>query len=165
MSMENPEATVSEDTPLVAGEVLPVDGPAGAVTPEPLASVEPASGDLVVQKKKAGRPPAALTYRVSIIEEFVSGKVPADRLKQLAFLKGANLTPAEKAHFLRHEKFKQLYDARIFDMFMGLEEPTKENLKLIHLVGLRIGLAKPIAMNVKNMKMDSKGPVSIEVEK
>lgn len=159
-----------EDTstadPLDATVVLPVEGPADAVTPASL-PVEPVSGDLVVEsKRKAGRPPSSAGLRVQLIEDFVNGKVGTTSDKRLRFLKDANLTPAEKTYFLRHEKFKQLYDARIFDMFFGLEEVTKENLKLIHLVGLRIGLAKPIAMNVKNMKMDSKDShVSIQVQK
>jgi hypothetical protein len=164
--MENSAANASEESPLAAVVVLPADGPTDAETPgiSP-APVEPVSGDLVVEPKRRGRPPASAGLRVQLIEDFVSGKISWSSDKRLRFLKDANLTPAEKAHFLRHEKFKQLYDARIFDMFVGLEEPTKENLKLIHLVGLRIGLAKPISMNVKNMQMASKGPVSIEVEK
>lgn len=158
----------SEVVPLVAVVVLPADVPADAVTPgiSP-APVEPVSGDLVVEpKRKAGRPPIAGSLRMNLIQDFVSGKLPAKADKRLAFIKNADLTVGEKAYLVKHPFFKDIYDARLFDMFMGIEVLTKEDLKMMQIVALRTGLAKPMQMNVKNMKMDAQdSKVSIQVQK
>lgn len=104
---------------------------------------------------------------MELMLDFVSGRIPADKEKRMLFIKRSELTTAEKAYLVKHECFKDLYDARLFDMFMGLEDPTKEALKLMNIVALRVGLAKPMQMNVKNLQMNnnSKGATTIKVEK
>lgn len=139
-------------TPIIA---VPAD--AGVPVAHP-STVEPISGQLVERKKGSGRVAAPIdkSLRMELMLQFVSGGIPTDAHKRLAFIKLCDLTPKEKAYLVKHEFFKDLYDARLFDMFMGLEPLTKEDLKLIQIIGLRVGLSKPMAMmNVQNMQINN----------
>ena len=68
-----------------------------------------------------------------------------------------NLTRREKAHIVRHEAFKEAYDARLFDIFHGIEEPDTTALRIMDLIAKRIGLLKPstqVNVQVNNQKKD-----------
>lgn len=137
--------------------------------------VEPVGGIVVSEPKivpvarKAGRPPGpTANLRMELILAFVSGQLPANKEKRLRFVKDAGFTVAEKAYLLRHQYFKDFYDSRLFDMAMGIEDLTKDDIKLMSLLAGRLGLSKsPVTVTAKNVKMDNNdgGQVSIEVEK
>lgn len=143
---------------------------ANAVTPSVIPTlVEPVSGQLIEKPPKRGKVKPEDSVRMGLILAFTSGQLPATKDKRIQFIRKCDLTVNEKAYLVRHPYFKELYDARLFDMMTGIEEPTKEDLKIMHLVALRTGLAKPqaqVSINSKHTKVDSKdSQVSIQVQK
>ena len=150
--------------PSVEPAIIPA---AGVETPTAFPSVvEPVSGSIVEHKKRTGPVRVAETMRMEVLMQFISGELPTEKYKKLAFLKAANLTINEKAYLVKHPYFKDIYDARLFDMFMGLEELTKEDTKLMGLVASRVGFTKGAQINVGKMNMlHQDGPVSIRVKK
>ena len=114
-----------------------------------------------------GRPPEKDNLRMELILAFISGQLPASRDPRIKFVKAAGFTVREKAFLLRHEYFKDFFDSKLFDMAMGLEDYSKDEIKLLSIIAGRLGLTRsPISVNAKNVKMDNKdgGQVSIRVE-
>ena len=145
--------------------VVPASGVPSTIPVE----VEPAGGNLV--KRKRGRIPTAKTYRMEILEKFITGDIPKGELGMVDFIRVSQLTPSEKSYLVNHACFKERYDARLFDMFIGLEPLiTKEDLKLLEIVGRRLGLSKPstqLNVQVNNNRGDKKddGAVNIKVQR
>jgi hypothetical protein len=169
--MENGQVHEGEVMPVAPQAAAPLpsplamasnDGPAGVDAPVAAPAVEPASSTLP-KKAKRGRPPTALNVRVNLIVDFVKG-MQGEAYDKLKFLKAAKLTTNEKAYLVRHDTFKELYDARLFDMFMGLELPTKEDLKLMHIVGLRTGLAKQPLFAAKKVHVEANADSGVQIQ-
>lgn len=98
--------------------------------------------------------------RMGVIEAIVNGGVVSDY----------DLTVKEKAYLVRHEWFRDRYDARLFDAFVNGEEMEKGELKIMDLVGQRVGAKKPgtqvnVQVNNPVAKARGGGPVSIRVRK
>lgn len=130
------------------------DVPAGESVPSVIPSeVEPVSGQLVEEeagedeeqpfRRKPGPKPLVESHRMKEVLQFIEGRIPGGELGRLRFLRLTQFTAREKSYLVNHPCFKELYDAMIFDFFMHLEEPTREQLKLLEIVGKRVGLSKP----------------------
>ena len=158
-----------------------LDVPASDSVPLAPSSDEPASGHLVEQdddedlggyngtgRRKPGPKPMVEQHRMKLVLQFIDGDIPGGELGRLRFLQLTQFTPREKSFLVNHSCFKELYDAMIFDFSMRLEEPTKEQLKLLEILGKRLGLSKPatqVNVQVNNNNADSKKnrKVSIKV--
>lgn len=158
-----------------------IDVPADSVPRVPTGIppvVEPTvSGHLVKAKKKTGPKPIATQYRMEMINKFITGDFEGGEINRLKFLRVTQFTPQEKSYLLKHVCFQELYDARIFDMFLDpTQMPTKEELKLLEIIGRRLGLNKApssqVNVQVNNNNTRSKdeekpdnGPISIKVQR
>lgn len=136
----------------------------------PSSEVESTSGHLVEQdeddlggyngtgRRKPGPKPMVEQHRMKLVLQFIDGDIPGGELGRLRFLQLTQFTPREKSFLVNHSCFKELYDAMIFDFSMRLEEPTKEQLKLLEILGKRLGLSKPstqVNVQVNNNSQDS----------
>ena len=157
---------------------IPVPGPVNAVpgarVPTVIpAVVEPASAPLVRKGKKRGPKPIETTLRMELINQFINGSMPKGEIGRLDFIRVCQLTPREKSYLVNHACFKELYDARVFDFFLDPTQlPSKEELKLLEIVGRRVGLSKPatqVNVQVNNSRSDKKSegndPISIRVQR
>lgn len=149
-----------------------MDVPANRVPAAIPTVVEPVSGHLVKQKKKCGPKPIATTMRMELISQFINGDMPHGELGRLDFIRVCQLTPKEKSYLVNHVCFKELYDARIFDFFLDPTQlPSKEELKLLEIVGRRVGLSKPTTQlnvqvnNTRAEKKDENDTVNIKVQR
>lgn len=153
-----------------------VDIPADA----PSSPVDSTSGHLVEQddedlggyngtgRRKPGPKPMVEQHRMKLVLQFIDGDIPGGELGRLRFLQLTQFTPREKSFLVNHSCFKELYDAMIFDFSMRLEEPTKEQLKLLEILGKRLGLSKPntqvnVQVNNNNQDSNKNRKVSIKV--
>lgn len=115
---------------------------------------------------------------MELITQFIEGSMPHGELGRLNFIRVCQLTPREKSYLVNHACFKELYDAQLFDFFLDPTQlPSKEQLKLLEIVGRRVGLNKPATqVNVQvnnNRSGESKGdkdsqdsgPISIKVQR
>ena len=119
-------------------------------------------------RRKPGPKPLVEQHRMKLVLQFIDGDIPGGELGRLRFLQLTQFTPREKSFLVNHSCFKELYDAMIFDFSMRLEEPTKEQLKLLEILGKRLGLSKPatqVNVQVNNNNADPKKnrKVSIKV--
>ena len=152
--------------------------PAGNSVPLAPSSDEPASGHLVEDeaadafdvspRRKPGPKPMVEQHRMKLVLQFIDGNIAGGELGRLRFLQLTQFTPREKSFLVNHSCFKELYDAMIFDFAMRLEEPTKEQLKLLEILGKRLGLSKPntqvnVQVNNNNSGKKKDKKVSIEV--
>ena len=147
--------------------------PADASVPDAIpSSVEPVSGQLVedpaeeesqddgIARRKPGPKPMVESHRMKEVLIFIEGRMPCGELGRLNFVRASQFTAREKSYLVNHASFKELYDARLFDFFIGLEMPTKEDLKLLDIVGRRVGLSKPPSPQVNvqvNNNRNAKG--------
>ena len=155
------------------------DIPSGAPSPN---EVESTSGHLVEQdddedlggyngtgRRKPGPKPMVEQHRMKLVLQFIDGDIPGGELGRLRFLQLTQFTPREKSYLMNHACMRELYDAKLFDMTMGLDALfTKEDLKLVEILGKRLGLSKPntqVNVQVNNNNQDSKKnrKVSIKV--
>lgn len=147
------------------------DVPADAVVPSVNPSeVEPVSGQLVKQYKKRGPKPVETSLRMELLTKLIKGDIPCGELGRVDFIRVCQLTPREKSYLVNHASFKELYDAKLFDLFLGVEIlPSKEELKLLEIVARRVGLSKPTTQ--LNVQVNNNGaskrddPVEIRVKR
>jgi hypothetical protein len=113
---------------------------------------------------------------MELITQFIEGSMPHGELGRLNFIRVCQLTPREKSYLVNHACFRELYDAQLFDFFLDpTQMPTKEQLKLLEIVGRRVGLNKPATQvnvqvnNNRGSKADDdkpdNSPISIKVQR
>jgi len=171
--VENGIAHTSIDGVTVAPTVV---GPADAVVPAAIPSaVEPVSGKILKVRKKPGPKPLSDSVRLNLLSAFVEGKLPAEADKRLKFIISCNLTPREKSYLLSHPSFRDLYDAKLFDLFIGIQQPSRDEAKIMSAIADRLGLnnkkqtnkvvVNNVQMNGNNQSANRQNAISIKVEK
>ena len=135
----------------------------------PKALVEPVSGQIVKKRIR----PGPIPMRLGLIKRFIDGIATDSDAERAEFLVQARLTPKEKAYLVNHSAFKALYDAKLFDLFtgsLGLNSITREDIKLLEIIGRRVGATKvpgtQVNVQVNNNKSEKKeDQTTIRVQK
>lgn len=156
---------------------VPASSAPGVPTVIP-AVVEPkaTSGQLSKPGRKRGPKPIATQYRMEMLNKFITGDFEGGEINRLKFIRVTQFTPQEKSYLINHSCFKELYDAKLFDWLLDPTQlPTKEELKMIEILGRRLGLNKPATQvnvqvnNNRSSKADDdkpdNGPISIKVQR
>lgn len=165
----------SESTPIVVQAVpadveVPNASPAAVIPAAvPKATVEPVSGHLVKKRIR----PGPIPMRLDLVKRFIDGVTTDSDQERVEFLLQAKLTPKEKSYIVNHPAFKALYDAKLFDLFMGnkgLSEVSREDIKLLEIIGRRVGASKmpatQVNVQVNNNKSEKKeDQTTIRVQK
>lgn len=181
--MDNGNAELGECEEVISTPHPVIDVPASSTPGVPTAIptvVEPnaTSGQISKPGRKRGPKPIATQYRMEMLNKFIAGDFEGGEINRLKFIRVTQFTPQEKSYLINHACFKELYDAKLFDWLLDPTQlPTKEELKMIEILGRRLGLNKPATqVNVQvnnNRSGESKGdkdsqdsgPISIKVQR